>query len=118
MSFQTLTLESIRARPVILKLKRPVAARIATLTDWPLILIDLHTKEGVIGRSYLEPYIRKSMRYLIPPSTIVYHTRAATCTQRQLKALTIMVDSQNNGWRIEDVWLEREVSVAVVPRFH
>src|SRR6202007_1301409 len=66
MSFQRLTLESIRARPVVLKLRRPVAARIATLTDWPLILIDLYTEEGVIGRSYLEPYIPKSMRYLIP----------------------------------------------------
>ena len=43
MSFQLLTLKSIRARPVMLKLKRPVVARIATLTDWPLILIDLHT---------------------------------------------------------------------------
>jgi mandelate racemase len=66
MSFQLLTLKSIRARPVMLKLKRPVVARIATLTDWPLILIDLHTEEGVIGRSYLEPYVPKSMRYLIP----------------------------------------------------
>jgi mandelate racemase len=66
MSFQLLTLKSIRARPVVLKLKRPVVARIATLTDWPLILIDLYTEEGVIGRSYLEPYILKSMRYLIP----------------------------------------------------
>src|SRR5215469_241503 len=66
MSFQTLTLESVRARPIVLKLKRPVVARIATLTDWPLILIDLYTREGVIGRSYLEPYIAKSMRYLIP----------------------------------------------------
>ena len=63
---QTLTLKSIQARPVVLKLKRPVAARIATLTDWPLILIDLYTEEGVIGRAYLEPYIAKSMRYLIP----------------------------------------------------
>jgi mandelate racemase len=61
-----LTFKSIRARPVVLKLKRPVAARIATLTDWPLILIDLYTAEGVIGRAYLEPYIPKSMRYLIP----------------------------------------------------
>jgi mandelate racemase len=52
--------------PVVLKLKRPVVARIATLTDWPLILIDLYTEEGVIGRAYLEPYIPKSMRYLIP----------------------------------------------------
>jgi mandelate racemase len=66
MSFQTLTLKSIRARPVVLKLRRPVVARIATLTDWPLILIDLYTEEGVIGRSYLEPYIPKSMRYLVP----------------------------------------------------
>jgi mandelate racemase len=66
MSFQLLTLKSIRARAVVLKLKRPVVARIATLTDWPLILIDLHTEEGVIGRSYLEPYVPKSMRYLIP----------------------------------------------------
>jgi mandelate racemase len=50
----------------MLKLKRPIVARIATLTDWPLILIDLYTEEGVIGHSYLEPYIRRSMRYLIP----------------------------------------------------
>src|SRR5882724_8537469 len=66
MAFETLTLKSIRARPVVLKLRRPVIARIATITDWPMILIDLETEEGVTGRSYLEPYIRKSMRYLVP----------------------------------------------------
>jgi peptide/nickel transport system substrate-binding protein len=38
---------------------------------------------------------------------IVYHTRAATCMQPQVKGLTIMVNSQYNGWRMEDVWLER-----------
>src|SRR5713226_5920135 len=66
MTFETLRLKSIRARPVVLKLARPVVARIATITDWPLILIDLDTEEGVTGRSYLEPYVVKSMRYLIP----------------------------------------------------
>src|SRR5882724_9640744 len=66
MVLERLTLKSIVARPVVLKLARPVVARIATITEWPLILIDLHTEEGVTGRSYLEPYIRKSMRYLIP----------------------------------------------------
>jgi mandelate racemase len=66
MAFEKLTLKSIRARPVVLKLARPVIARIATITDWPLILIDLETEEGVTGRSYLEPYIRKSLRYLVP----------------------------------------------------
>ena len=50
----------------MLKLARPIIARIATITDWPLILIDLTTKEGVVGRSYLEPYSVKAMKYLIP----------------------------------------------------
>ena len=66
MHIRTLKIKSIRARPVVLKLKRPVVARIATLTDWPLILIDLYTDEGVVGRSYLEPYTVKTMRYLVP----------------------------------------------------
>jgi mandelate racemase len=66
MQLAPLTFKSIWARAVVLKLKRPVVARIATITDWPLILIDLFTEEGVVGRSYLEPYAIKSMRYLVP----------------------------------------------------
>ena len=62
----TLTFKGLRARPVVLKLRRPVVARIATMTDWPLILIDLYTEDGVTGRAYLEPYVVKSMRYLVP----------------------------------------------------
>ena len=61
-----LTIRSITARPVVLKLERPVVARIATITDWPIILIDLLTEEGIVGRSYLEPYVVKAMRYLVP----------------------------------------------------
>ncbi|WP_193368363.1 enolase C-terminal domain-like protein [Pelagibius marinus] len=66
MQFESLTLKGLRARPVVLKLERPIVARIATITDWPLILIDLETEEGITGRSYLEPYAVKAMRYLIP----------------------------------------------------
>jgi mandelate racemase len=66
MQLAPLTFKSITARPVVLKLKRPVVARIATITDWPLILIDLFTKEGIVGRSYLEPYTIKTMKYLVP----------------------------------------------------
>jgi mandelate racemase len=66
MQLASLTFKSIRARAVVLRLKRPVVARIATIADWPLILIDLFTEEGVVGRSYLEPYTIKTMRYLIP----------------------------------------------------
>ena len=66
MPIETLTFKGLRARPVTLKLGRPVIARIATIADWPMILIDLYTEEGVTGRAYLEPYVVKSMRYLVP----------------------------------------------------
>src|SRR6202035_2782922 len=66
MQLAPLTFKSIRARAVVLKLKRPVVARIARITDWPVILIDLITEEGIVGRSYLEPYTVKTMRYLVP----------------------------------------------------
>jgi mandelate racemase len=61
-----LTVKGLNARPVVLKLERPIVARIATITDWPMILIDLYTNEGVVGRSYLEPYTIKAMKYLVP----------------------------------------------------
>jgi mandelate racemase len=61
-----LTIRALTARPVLLTLERPVVARIATITEWPLILIDLLTEEGIVGRSYLEPYTPKTMRYLVP----------------------------------------------------
>jgi peptide/nickel transport system substrate-binding protein len=38
---------------------------------------------------------------------ILYHNRFATCWQPQLKGLTIMVNSLFNGWRMEDVWLDK-----------
>ena len=66
MQFASLTFKTIKARPVVLRLKRPVVARIATITDWPIVLIDLYTEEGIVGRSYLEPYTVKTMKYLIP----------------------------------------------------
>jgi mandelate racemase len=54
-----LTLKSIRARPVVVPLKRPVVSKVGMFRDWPLILIDLYTNEGVVGHSYLEPYLKQ-----------------------------------------------------------
>lgn len=63
---EPLTLKSVRARPVVVKLQRPITVRIATIADWPLVLIDLETEEGITGRSYVGPYITRSLRYLVP----------------------------------------------------
>lgn len=61
-----LTVRSIAARAVVLKLKRPIVARIATITDWPLVLIDLETEQGIVGRSYIAPYTVSVVKYLVP----------------------------------------------------
>ncbi len=66
MTFESLTLESVDVRPVVVPLKRPVVSRVGLFSEWPMILIDLHTKEGVVGRSYLEPYLKQAVRYIVP----------------------------------------------------
>ncbi len=38
---------------------------------------------------------------------VIFHTRGATCWHPRLKGLTTMVNSMINGWRLEDVWLEK-----------
>jgi len=62
----SLTLKGARARPVVVPLKRPVVSKVGLFRDWPMILIDLYTNEGVVGHSYLEPYLKQSLRYIIP----------------------------------------------------
>ena len=38
---------------------------------------------------------------------VIFYPRGATCRQPEVKGLTIMVNSIYNGWRFEDVWLDR-----------
>ena len=38
---------------------------------------------------------------------IIANRRAAACWQPYVKNITIPVNSIYNGWRFEDVWLER-----------
>ena len=38
---------------------------------------------------------------------VIFHTRGATCWHPLVKNLTTMVNSMYNGWRMEDVWLDK-----------
>ena len=38
---------------------------------------------------------------------IIFYPRAATCWHPYVKGLDIMVNSIYNGWRFEDVWLDK-----------
>ncbi len=66
MAHQTLTLRAVTVRPVLLPLRRPVVSKVGRFDEWPVILIDLATDQGIVGRSYLEPYLKQSARALVP----------------------------------------------------
>ena len=38
---------------------------------------------------------------------VIFHTRGATCWHPRVKGLTTMINSIYNGWRMEDVWLDK-----------
>jgi len=66
MAIEKLTLKSIDVRAVAVPLRRPVVSKVGLFDEWPLILIDLYTNEGVVGRSYLEPYLKHAARSIVP----------------------------------------------------
>ena len=63
---QKLTFERVTVRAVSIPMRRPIVAKVGTYPEWPFILIDVKTKEGVVGRSYLEPYLKNAVRYIGP----------------------------------------------------
>lgn len=64
MSGVPLTVSAVRTIPVVAPLKYPVTTASGTLGEAPLLLIDVQTKEGVIGRSYLLAYQRLALKPL------------------------------------------------------
>ena len=56
MSRSSATLKALRVRAVLVPLRRPVIAGIGRFDQWPLVLVDLETNSGIVGRSYVAPY--------------------------------------------------------------
>ena len=61
-------IRSLRLRAVAAPMKRPLATSIASVTVAPLLLIDLETDAGVVGRSYLFALARHHLFHQIRPS--------------------------------------------------
>jgi peptide/nickel transport system substrate-binding protein len=38
---------------------------------------------------------------------LIYFNRGGICWDPSVKGLTVMVNSIYNGWRMEDIWLDR-----------
>jgi mandelate racemase len=59
------TIERVTARAVVVPLRRPIIAEIGRFDQWPLILIDVVLRGGVIGHAYVAPYRASSMRAIV-----------------------------------------------------
>src|SRR5215472_16434065 len=44
---------------------------------------------------------------------ILWHNRTGTCWQAYVKGYSLMANSVYNGWRMEDVWLDKQPSIRV-----
>ncbi len=53
MRIDTLRVQSVRVRAVAAPMKRPLVTSVAAVSVAPLLLIDLQTDGGIVGRSYL-----------------------------------------------------------------
>jgi mandelate racemase len=106
MALERLTFRSVDCRPVLVPLRRPVVSKVGRFEQWPMILIDLHTEEGVVGRSYLEPYLAHAMRYIVP----AIHDLAAARRGQPVRPLD---DFQNGRRSLNLVGYEGVAMIAV-----
>ena len=91
-AIEKLTLENVSVRAVKVPLRRPIIAGVGRFDEWPAVLIDVKTKEGVIGRSFLEPYVEK----LIGSIAEVLNTLSERYKGQILSPLDIYNDSMNS----------------------
>jgi len=64
----SLTIRALRARPVNVPMRRPLATGGGTVSAVPLVLIDLQTEEGITGSSYVFCYMQPA---LLPVARLV-----------------------------------------------
>lgn len=66
MTCHALTLRSLSATAVTLPMKRPLGTSAQTIDRASLLLVDLHTEQGVTGRAYAFCYLSSIARSLVP----------------------------------------------------
>src|SRR5215470_7530489 len=61
-----LVVRDVMVRGVVVPLRRPLATKVGDFSRWPLLLIDVSTEQGIVGRSYLAPYLDRAAAVLLP----------------------------------------------------
>src|ERR1700733_10222239 len=63
--FHKLTINSIAARAVLVPMPRPLRTAAGDVPAAPLVLVDIQTNEGIVGRSYAFAYTPLMLRTLV-----------------------------------------------------
>jgi mandelate racemase len=58
-------IRNVKARPVVVPIKRPVKNAFGVIDSGPLVLIDVETDQGVTGHSYIFAYTRLTLKPLV-----------------------------------------------------
>lgn len=68
-----LTIRGIRTRAVSSPMRRPISTSVGSISTAPLVLIDMDTEEGIVGRAYLfsyldavSPLIQRAINDMVP----------------------------------------------------
>ncbi len=81
-----LTLRSVRCMPVEVPMRYVLGTSAATVRSAPLLLLDVQTEEGVVGRAYSFAYKPSSARALVP----VLHEMLELVTGDAVAPLAVM----------------------------
>src|SRR5258708_21695188 len=57
-------IRAVHTRPVVAPLRAPLTTASGALTEAPLLLIDVQTDQGIVGRAYLVAYQRFALKPL------------------------------------------------------
>ncbi|HWA12487.1 MAG TPA: enolase C-terminal domain-like protein [Burkholderiales bacterium] len=78
-----LTIKNVRARAVLVPLKRPPQSASGAIGDASLVLVDLETSEGITGRSYLfafqKPMLRPTVQMIEAVGEIIKGDALSPC---------------------------------------
>jgi mandelate racemase len=58
-------IRSVRARAVVVPLKRPVKTALGAFSTGPLVLIDVETDQGITGHAYILAYANLTQKPLV-----------------------------------------------------
>jgi mandelate racemase len=65
MAPSALTITDITSRAVVAPLARPIKTSVGTIPSAPLVLIDVNTDQGIVGRAYIFGYTPVTLRPLV-----------------------------------------------------